>query len=75
MEKVYVTAAISADKHESLRKTAADRGLHLQKLNAAILEWAGEQDVKTLVRLGVRLPIYADEFAKGDVPKKTKRNT
>lgn len=70
MEKIHVTSQISGETHEALKKMAYDRGLYLQRLNSAILEWAGDQNVQTLIGLGLRVPVYADEVKSGTVSTK-----
>lgn len=66
MEKVNISTSIDIEKHHSLREMADSRGVFLQTLNAKILEWAGDQDVQDLIRLGVRLPVFADEIGSRD---------
>lgn len=61
-----VTGQLSESKHEKLKALAKDRQITLGQLSKALLEWGADQDVPTLYRLGVRIPLYPSEHTQSD---------
>lgn len=59
---VRIFAPVDRETHRSLTEMANNRRIPLYQLVEAIFVWAGEKDVQSLIRLGVNLPVYANEL-------------
>jgi len=61
---IHVTTSIPKEVHKQLKEIAKDRNISLEDLIRAMLAWGGGKSVEDLVRYGVRLPVFTDEFAR-----------
>jgi len=61
-ETIHVTVPLSKMTHKKLKALAGNRDIPLQKFCQIMLDWGGEQNIETLIELGLRLPVYGGEF-------------
>jgi len=59
---IKMFAPVEKDTHQKLVGLADNRKIPLYQLIQALLVWAGDKDAKSLIGLGVNLPVYASEL-------------
>ncbi len=58
---VGIYTKVNDDTHSALIKLSENRKMSLRLLTRELLAWASTQDAKTLIKLGVNLPMWSED--------------